>query len=42
MLLWDELAGLLSWWNLPWCIGAILMLPGSPLIDQEAPAYAQL
>ena len=19
-LLWDELAGLLSWWNLPWCI----------------------
>jgi exonuclease III len=20
-LLWEELAGLLSWWNLPWCIG---------------------
>jgi hypothetical protein len=20
-LLWDELAGILSWWNLPWCIG---------------------
>jgi hypothetical protein len=20
-LLWDELAGMLSWWNLPWCIG---------------------
>jgi len=40
-LLWEELAGI-SWWNLPWCIGAILMLPGSPLIDQEAPAYAQL
>ena len=20
-LLWDELAGLLSWWDLPWCIG---------------------
>ena len=19
-LLWDELAGLLSWWNMPWCI----------------------
>jgi len=19
--LWDKLAGLLSWWNLPWCIG---------------------
>jgi hypothetical protein len=19
--LWDELAGLMSWWNLPWCIG---------------------
>jgi hypothetical protein len=19
--LWDELAGLLSWWDLPWCIG---------------------
>jgi hypothetical protein len=19
--LWEELAGLLSWWNLPWCIG---------------------
>lgn len=19
-LLWDELVGLLSWWNLPWCI----------------------
>jgi len=19
--LWDELAGLLSWWNFPWCIG---------------------
>lgn len=20
--LWDELAGLGSWWNLPWCIGS--------------------
>jgi hypothetical protein len=20
-LLWEELAGLLSWWDLPWCIG---------------------
>jgi exonuclease III len=20
-LLWDELAGILSWWSLPWCIG---------------------
>jgi hypothetical protein len=20
-LIWDELAGLLSWWDLPWCIG---------------------
>jgi hypothetical protein len=20
-LLWDELAGILSWWNMPWCIG---------------------
>jgi hypothetical protein len=20
-ILWDELAQLLSWWNLPWCIG---------------------
>jgi hypothetical protein len=20
-LLWDELAGVLSWWNLSWCIG---------------------
>jgi hypothetical protein len=20
-LLWDELAGLLNWWDLPWCIG---------------------
>jgi hypothetical protein len=19
-LLWDELAGICSWWNLPWCI----------------------
>jgi hypothetical protein len=23
--LWDELAGLMSWWNLPWCIGVISM-----------------
>jgi hypothetical protein len=20
-LLWDELVGMLSWWNMPWCIG---------------------
>ena len=20
-ILWDELAGVLSWWNMPWCIG---------------------
>jgi len=20
-LLWDELAGIISWWNMPWCIG---------------------
>jgi hypothetical protein len=20
-LLWDELAGLMSWWDMPWCIG---------------------
>ncbi len=20
-LLWDELVGLLGWWNIPWCIG---------------------
>jgi hypothetical protein len=20
-LLWDELAGILSWWSMPWCIG---------------------
>jgi hypothetical protein len=20
-ILWDELAGLMSWWNMPWCIG---------------------
>lgn len=20
-ILWDKLVGLLSWWNLPWCIG---------------------
>jgi hypothetical protein len=19
--LWDELAGLMSWWEMPWCIG---------------------
>jgi hypothetical protein len=19
--LWDELAGLISWWEMPWCIG---------------------
>jgi hypothetical protein len=23
-LLWDELASLLSWWNLPWCIVCVL------------------
>lgn len=22
-ILWDELAGLISWWDLPWCIGGI-------------------
>jgi hypothetical protein len=21
--LWDELAGLMSWWEIPWCIGGI-------------------
>ena len=20
-LMWEELAGLYSWWNLPWCVG---------------------
>jgi hypothetical protein len=20
-MLWDELAGLISWWEMPWCIG---------------------
>jgi hypothetical protein len=20
-LLWDELAGIISWWNMPWCMG---------------------
>jgi exonuclease III len=23
--LWDELAGILNWWNMPWCIGGILI-----------------
>jgi hypothetical protein len=23
--LWDELVGLMSWWELSWCIGGILM-----------------
>ena len=21
MLMWEELVGLYSWWNLPWCVG---------------------
>jgi hypothetical protein len=25
-VLWDELAGLMRWWEMPWCIGEILML----------------
>jgi hypothetical protein len=24
-MLWDELAGLISWWELSWCIGVILI-----------------
>jgi hypothetical protein len=28
-ILCGELAGLLSWWNLPWCVGVILILPFS-------------
>jgi hypothetical protein len=24
-LLWDDLAGMLSWWNSPWCIGLDLL-----------------
>jgi hypothetical protein len=23
-ILWEELAGLMSWWNMPWCIGGRL------------------
>lgn len=24
-LLWDELAGMVSWWNMPYCIGGTQM-----------------
>jgi hypothetical protein len=28
--LWDELAGLMSWWDLPWCIGGDFNVIGFP------------
>jgi hypothetical protein len=33
--LWDELAGLMSWWNLPWCIGGTSTSPTSLVRDPE-------
>jgi hypothetical protein len=29
-ILWDELAGLMSWWNLPWCIGGDFIVTRFP------------
>jgi hypothetical protein len=34
-ILWEELAGLMSWWNLPWCIGGTSMSPTSLAKDLE-------
>jgi len=27
MLLWEELFGLCSWWNVPWCVGMLCDFP---------------
>jgi hypothetical protein len=39
--LWDELAGLMSWWDLPWCLGGILMSLGSQVRVPEGGASVQ-
>jgi hypothetical protein len=41
-LLWDELACLLGWWNLPWCIGGSSMFLVFLVKDRVKPASAQL
>jgi hypothetical protein len=35
-ILWEKLAGVMSWWNLPWCIGGISMSPTSLAKDLES------
>jgi hypothetical protein len=35
-VLWDELAGLMSWWEMPWCIGGdfnVVRFPSERLGD---------
>jgi hypothetical protein len=35
-LLWDELAGILSWWNILWCIGGdfnVTRFPNERFVD---------
>jgi hypothetical protein len=39
---WDELARLLSWWSLLWCIGGNFLMPHISLArDQEKPISTQ-
>ena len=39
-MMWEELTGLISWWDLPWCLGGDLNIIHFPLERLGAASYS--